>query len=230
MATFVQLDANAFTTFLADKGFTRTQSNDEVVYWKRAECNPDLMIKVYTSISLDSARARACGSDAIRVCCIFFARGKDFGICKLPRCHRTTSLESIQERVLLRINEAEAKAKEWTEREHAAKKARDSVSSETVAKSLGVSQSQLQSVLEKDYVGRVGEKVRLTLEVIRRGVYGSRFLFVLADEFNRECIYWSDKDLLRPGSRYALTATVKNHGVFNNRKQSELMDCVGKAL
>src|SRR5271166_5240552 len=96
-ARYFDLDGRRFEAWLAERGFARDDSRDEIVYRKRSEANQNLLIKVFTSIGTGEAVGRECGADAIRVCAIFSNGQKEFGVCKTTRVHTTTSQESIQE-------------------------------------------------------------------------------------------------------------------------------------
>jgi hypothetical protein len=112
MTTFVSVPAKAIEDFCAARGFVRTVQRQEVVYVRRSRENPDVQIKVYTSVRVGGG-TRRCGEDSIKVCAVFDNGRKSFGICKLPRVHRTGSAEKVLTRVLSRIKDAAARANQW---------------------------------------------------------------------------------------------------------------------
>ena len=84
-------------------------------------------MKVYTSLSRDSAQARGCGEDAIRVCVVRYyawhtteehmdlagiggAPGglRAHGVADFPRVYRTGSVEAVLDRMIDRAREAYA--------------------------------------------------------------------------------------------------------------------------
>lgn len=122
MARYAQIDTAAFEKFLLEKGFLRTVQSNEAVYIRRHHMNPYVVVKVYTSIADRQENARACGEDAIRVVAVF-QRGqrgepgyKSFGIHKCARTYRTTSTESVIERVYARMREAYDAANQWVKK------------------------------------------------------------------------------------------------------------------
>jgi hypothetical protein len=113
MTTFVSVPAKDIEGFCEARGFARTVQRREVVYVRRSRENPDVQIKVYTSIRTGAAAARSSGRDSIKVCAVFDNGRRSFGLCKLPRVHRTGSTEKVLARVLSRIKDAAAFANRW---------------------------------------------------------------------------------------------------------------------
>ena len=113
MPHYVKVPAQAIEDFCKSKGFTRTTQRNEVVYVRASTRNPDVKIKVYTSIREGRAAARGNGKDSIKVCVVFDNGRKSFGIGKFPRVHRTGSTEAVLGRVLDRLKVAAARATEW---------------------------------------------------------------------------------------------------------------------
>lgn len=113
MPHYVNVPARAIEEFCEAKGFTRTLQRNEVVYVRSSRRNPDVKIKVYTSIRTGRSSARARGKDSIKVCAVFDNGRKSFGIGKFPRVHRTGSTGAVLDRVLSRIKDAAARANEW---------------------------------------------------------------------------------------------------------------------
>lgn len=113
MPHYVEVPADEIETFLRSKGFVRTIVHREVVYSRAHAKNPDVKVKVYTSIRVGAQSARRRGKDSIKVCTIFDNGRKKFGIGKFPRIHRTGSTEKVLERTLKRMREAWARGTEW---------------------------------------------------------------------------------------------------------------------
>lgn len=115
MGRYIEVDSNQFVEFLKSKGFVREQTEigKEVVYTFCHEYNPNVRVKVYTSITEGAEIARSVGRDAIRVVCIFNNGEKSFGIAKMPRVYRTGSQEKVQARTLDRMREAYRAGSQW---------------------------------------------------------------------------------------------------------------------
>lgn len=111
MSTFVEVPADKMFDMLEAAGFSRCEgrSRREIVYARAHDLDPTLKVLVYTSIAADQATARACGSDAIRVAAIGERGERSWGIAKLPRIHRTGTVEGVLERTLARMREAYAR-------------------------------------------------------------------------------------------------------------------------
>jgi hypothetical protein len=114
MAHYFELDTERFTRFFLDKGFYATTPYSEIVFVRKHDHNPHLLIKVFSSIA--KSGVRECGGDAIRIVGIFDDGKKNFPLFKGVRVYRTTSQESIEERTLIqmrlcyrRLNEFNAK-------------------------------------------------------------------------------------------------------------------------
>ncbi len=69
-----------------DKGWVKSQQGSEVVYSYTTKKNPNVVVKVYSSIN-PSGLSKKCGGDAIRVCAVNTATQK--GIIKSSRVYRT---------------------------------------------------------------------------------------------------------------------------------------------
>jgi hypothetical protein len=113
MADFIAVPAKDLEDFLQQKGYSRTTQREEVVYVKRSQVNPSLMVKVYTSICDGSAAVRAAGRDAIRVCVVFDNGARSFGVGKFSPVMRVHSAQSVLERLNIRLREAALRAREW---------------------------------------------------------------------------------------------------------------------
>jgi hypothetical protein len=113
MTTFVSVPAQAIEDFLKSKGFTRTVQRCEVVYIRNHDRDPNVKIKVYTSIRIGAGSARQRGKDSIKICTVFDDGRRSFGIGKFPRVHRTGSTAAVLERTLERMRAAYARANQW---------------------------------------------------------------------------------------------------------------------
>jgi len=120
MADFIAVPAADLENFLQKKNFTPTRQRDEVVYIKRSTVDTNLMIKVYTSIRQGATAVRAAGKDAIRVCVVWDdGRGKSFGVGKFNPIFRVHSVQSVLERLDLRLKEAAQRARDWLQEQGA---------------------------------------------------------------------------------------------------------------
>jgi hypothetical protein len=113
MPHYVPVPAHEIESFLESKGFTRTVQYREVVYVRPHDKNPDVKVKVYTSIRVGAAQARSKGADSIKVCTVFDNGRKSFGLGKFPRVHRTGSSSAVLERTLERMRDAYKRGTEW---------------------------------------------------------------------------------------------------------------------
>ena len=90
MGTYVEVKLNEFDELLkAEKGWEREVCGKEYIYNYEMKSFPGLIVKVLTSIKIDTVAARKKGQDAIRV---YVVRkiGKEFkGYAKSIRVNRT---------------------------------------------------------------------------------------------------------------------------------------------
>jgi hypothetical protein len=124
MANFIAVPAQDLEAFLQKKGYSRTKQRDEVVYIKRSQVDPSLMIKVYTSIRDGATAVRAAGRDAIRCCVVWDNGSRSFGVGKFQPVMRVHSVQSVLDRLNIRLTEAVQRAKEWLQ-EQADKRQRE---------------------------------------------------------------------------------------------------------
>lgn len=222
MAHYIEVDSEQFKSFLIRYGFSETVSNNEVVFTKAHSLQPNLVVKVYTSIRVGKAVARDVGKDAVRVVAIFDDGKKSFGVFKGKRIYRTTSQDSVHDRVFERIDAAFARCDEWL---------LNSVK-RTVHNELPPKTPQQDNRQEPvgNHVGAIGDELRLLVNVIKRKVWGSRYLFTFQSDNSDTFIYWSDKDLLQVGEMYSIRGVVKGHNTFCGVKQTELMNVFGKRV
>lgn len=113
MSRFVEVPSEALFTRLRAAGFTERPNDPhrpsaEVVFERKHDRDPRYRILVYTSARRGSFVARAKGADAIRVCAIFVDGFVSRGVAKLPRVHRTGSVDAVLERVIERARDAYA--------------------------------------------------------------------------------------------------------------------------
>jgi len=109
---YVEVNAASMEQMLQKCGFNRSTTGKEVVYIRRHK-NPNILIKVYTSIPLEASKARGCGKDAIRVVVIYDNGNRNFGIAKLPRVYRTGTEKDVLERTYKRMRDAYMLANKW---------------------------------------------------------------------------------------------------------------------
>lgn len=114
---FVAVPAEIIEKWLSERKFERTVHHREVVYVRRSSVNPNVCIKVYTSIRVGQAQVRGAGKDAIRACVVFDNGQRQFGIGKFPAVPRVNSVESVLRRTKERILEAVKRANEWIAQE-----------------------------------------------------------------------------------------------------------------
>lgn len=113
MANFFAVPAEALEGYLQSLRFERSVYGQEVVYSRKSAYNPNVLIKVYTSIRVGQSSVRAAGTDAIRVCCVFDNGRRSFGIGKFPPVMRVASVDSVLKRLFERLQAAAARAKAW---------------------------------------------------------------------------------------------------------------------
>lgn len=111
--SYVEIEAADICNFLEEKGFTRGSQGNEVVYERAHNLNPNVKVKVYTSVHVHKTTARKCGGDSIKVCTIFDNGRSRFGVGKFPRIHRTGSTEAVLLRMYEKMRAAYARGTEW---------------------------------------------------------------------------------------------------------------------
>lgn len=113
---YVNISGDNFFKFLGDKGFTKSTSNDEVIYERAHHLCKNLKIVVYTSIDVNSNQPRNNGKDAIRVIAFYRNGDKSFGVAgrkSVSRVYRTGSEEKVFERTLERMRSAYGICNDW---------------------------------------------------------------------------------------------------------------------
>jgi hypothetical protein len=218
VATYFQLDSAVFEAWLTSLGFTKTTFHNEVVFERQSKASPDIVIKVYSSSSIGDDSARDVGKDAIRSVAILYGKdGKTYPICKTSRVYRTTSQESIHQRTLQRIEEAEARCAEWKQNQDAKHTAPER---STPVEYMGA------------YVGSMGEELRRTVKVVARMPWNDKFMFTLRDKEGQgdTFCYWTEKDLLQVNETYDLRFKIVGHRVFKGVHQNTVKDVFGKRV
>ena len=118
MAQAITIPASVIRGQLTSLGFVEkatssSYSPGEVYFEKPFPGNPQLVTKVYTSLSVGATHTRSTGSDAIRVCLVWrydVHESQSVGLIKTVRVHRVTSVKSTMIRVLNRVREVNRKA------------------------------------------------------------------------------------------------------------------------
>lgn len=111
---FVAIPSQDIENWLESKKFQRSVVRNEIVYTRASTRNPNVLLKVYTSIRVGSDSVRGAGRDSIKACVIFDnQKGKSFGIGKFPPVLRVVSVESTIKRLEERIREAAKRGNEW---------------------------------------------------------------------------------------------------------------------
>lgn len=101
---FARLRAAGFV----EQDYPRDRQSGEVVFERKHDRDSRYRILVYTSVRRGSFTARGKGADAIRVCAIYLEGFTSRGVAKLPRVHRTGTVEDVLERVIDRARRAYA--------------------------------------------------------------------------------------------------------------------------
>ena len=98
-ATYVIITELEFDNLLKhEKGWSKKLEGGEYVYYYTSKKNPDVVVKVFSSITPGGV-SRKCGGDAVRVCCVNTKTNR--GIIKTGRVNRTAGWdERVKERVL----------------------------------------------------------------------------------------------------------------------------------
>jgi hypothetical protein len=112
VSRYVEVPAAPMRAMLEEAGFTPGRMGREVTYTRVHAMDPRLSVTVYTSLSVDGASVRACGTDAIRVVALFTWENRN----STPttrrkglfarRVYRVTSIQSVLERTLDAMREA----------------------------------------------------------------------------------------------------------------------------
>ena len=114
MADFIAVPAADLEAFLQKRKFVRGKQGNEVIYTRHSSVDPNLFIKVFTSIRDGQTAVRAAGRDALRICVVWDnGAGRSFGVGKFDPVFRVHSVESVLKRLDIRMREAAQRAKDW---------------------------------------------------------------------------------------------------------------------
>lgn len=102
-AKFNPVPFDALASWLVAKGFEPTVQNREVVYERVNHHESGLVVRVFTSCNTKGVAVRPKGKDAIRVCLVYRAGGKSYGVAKAKRVNRCGTTEAIFDRILSRM-------------------------------------------------------------------------------------------------------------------------------
>jgi hypothetical protein len=125
MPTYVSIPSESIKSALRAMGMVEKAtppsrySPGEVYFEMPTTVNPQLVIKVYTSIPVGGGNVRGRGQDAIRVCLVWRSDEREIqsaGLVKTIRVHRVTSVASTLKRLKDRVRDCNRKAVELNER------------------------------------------------------------------------------------------------------------------
>lgn len=117
--SYVNIPAQALKTTLVGLGMTEKAtpagrySPGEVYFERSIATNPNLVVKVYTSIPVGAACTRGNGQDAIRVCLVWRSdesEEQSVGLVKATKILRVTSVDSVLSRVRQRVRDLNREA------------------------------------------------------------------------------------------------------------------------
>jgi hypothetical protein len=117
MASYVEVPADAIENLLKNKGFARTTQGHEVVYERCSARDPNVRLKVYTSIRDGAVNARNCGKDSIKVCCVYQSPTRSFGVGRFPHINRVGDTQAVLDRILEKIIAAAKRGNEWIDQQ-----------------------------------------------------------------------------------------------------------------
>lgn len=98
-ATYVDVTELEFDALLkSEKGWKKDLQGMEYVYTYQSTKNPDIIIKVFSSVT-QKGIGRKCGGDAIRICAVNTRTNR--GVMKAKRVNRVVGWEDrVKERVI----------------------------------------------------------------------------------------------------------------------------------
>ena len=110
--SYVLVPTAAIVTALVKAGFVPKFVGTETIYERANHRCPELIVRVYTSVSAGAATARACGTDAIRACLVWIdpKKGDNYGVASATRVHRTGLVVDVIARMMARTREMYALA------------------------------------------------------------------------------------------------------------------------
>jgi hypothetical protein len=107
MSRYVEVPREVFEAAMTEAGFKEEGKRGQLMFVRRHHRNPELMVKIYSSIPRNASEARDCGEDSIVVCAVyeppFPQRSRPL---YRQRVFRVTSPEGVMERTLERAREA----------------------------------------------------------------------------------------------------------------------------
>jgi hypothetical protein len=98
---FQPVPLDEFLSVFQPAGFQPSMSGREIVLVRSHERDPDLLIKIYTSIQSGQEESRDSGEDAIRVCLVYKGKGRG----KTKRVNRVGDPKSTVLRALDRARD-----------------------------------------------------------------------------------------------------------------------------
>jgi len=123
------------------------------------------------------------------------------------------------------IDRRKAKAEAKRIAEWEAKQAeRDAREAEQRAREAQWEAERIAKAQKSEYVGAVGDKVQFTaeveFEVAFDGRFGRSYLYGMRDDKGNRVVYFSASTAFSKGHKYTFSATIKEHKVYNEEKQT----------
>lgn len=211
---YIVIDSSKLFLFLESFGFSRSITpNSEVVYSQAYVGNPNLVVKIYTSVSSGDTVARDIGEDAIRITAVDTQISK--GIYKGARVYRTGSQGKVHARIKERFHEAFQRCMEYD-------------------KSIAISK-HLPPAPPKPREFTLREEVQLRLTVSdcveRDTAHGIRYVFTMHNDAGQTFVYWSGwPDRLIVNETYDVKGIVYGFNTFRGVKQISLSELRGKKV
>jgi hypothetical protein len=113
MTRYVEVPREAFEAAMTKAGFKEEGVRGQLMFVRRHHRNPELKVKIYSSIPRNAGEARDCGEDSIVVVAVY---EPPYPMKSRPlyrqRVFRVTSVEGVMERTLERAREAYVKCNE----------------------------------------------------------------------------------------------------------------------
>lgn len=113
MAHFIEIPAATIENWLRGRGFTRMAVSGERTFERPGRVCPSLRLVVWTSVPEEGGPTRALGKDAIRVALVAVVGIRRWPLWKGRRIHRTTSVDSVLDRIKERLLEGAVEAKKY---------------------------------------------------------------------------------------------------------------------
>ena len=157
MANFVAVPSEAIEEYLQSKKFERSVQRNEIVYSRSSARNPNVHIKVYTSIKEGQSQVRAAGKDAIRVCVVFDNGRKSFGVGKFSPVLRVHSVESVLGRLHQRLIDAAKRGNEWIDQSESRNQNFYPQASKSVSEVQNLEEKLADSESYREFLSAIGE-------------------------------------------------------------------------